>query len=88
MGIPTQFEKSVDYARNHEQDLRGKYGNDYLAMFGEYVLDHDRERGVLIGRVYSKTSTAATVMFVTLDEIVSPRVHSVRKEINPRNAAN
>lgn len=77
MTVSLQFQRSEDYARSHEQELREKYGNDCLAIFGEYVLDHDEDRNTLIERVYSRSTYDVAIMFMTLDEIINPKAEVI-----------
>ena len=56
------------YVRKHEQELRRKYGRNYIAVLGEAgVIDYDRNKFDLFGRIISRTHTA------NIDDILKPR---------------
>ena len=70
-----EVEKVKKYVREHEQELRRKYGNYYIAVLGEVgVIDYDEnDRFALSERINKRTHLAISPLIGTIDEILKPR---------------
>jgi hypothetical protein len=57
----------------HYAELKGKYKNEWVAVFRQKVVDHHRNQKVLLRRLrenYPQDSDAIVVEFVSLEDVI------------------
>jgi hypothetical protein len=67
-----ECERYKEYVRNNANDLRGKYGSDYIAVLNNQVIDHDKDQFKLAGRI-KRNYRGTFVLINTLEDILNPK---------------
>jgi hypothetical protein len=58
--------ESKRFVRDHRLELRGRYGDDYLALSGTTVIDHDPNQFLLMKRV---STGHGIIVYGTVDHL-------------------
>ena len=71
--IPPEWEGAKKYVAMHEPELRARYGNNYLAITPDGIIDYDESKPNLARRLHKRTHMSINPLISSIDEVFHPR---------------
>lgn len=69
---PAKWEEAKAYVRENEQELRSKYGDNYVAVTPIGVIDYDESETELAKRVLGRSHMNVSPLITRVDEVFNP----------------
>lgn len=66
------LEKQRNYIRENHETLRKQFGNNYIAIRNQKVVDTDRDKSVLEERMHIRFGQHDIYLISTIDDVVNP----------------
>ncbi|MSS70000.1 MAG: hypothetical protein EXS64_00775 [Candidatus Latescibacteria bacterium] len=67
------FQQNQAYFESQKQDLQNQYGDSFIAVWGERIVDHDADRARLAERVYKQFG--AVPIYIDQPSVSPARFH-------------